>query len=282
MRTTRRPQGPAPRRSTLLAGGFTAGALLLTACGTPAADLDDDLATAAAPAATFTYTGAVQQYTVPDGVTGLTVTASGGSGGTSDTAGPNRAPAAQVTGTLAVQPGQLVLVSVGQQGAESGSHDSDPKGGWGGLGANGGDGNAAADSLRTGAAGGGATTVQLVAVDGSGPVTVLVAGGGGGDGGPSGDQFGYGPGGSAGCTGPDDDPWWAGSNGRNGSALLGGTGGAAGAQPGMAGARGGGGSGLGGNGGGGGGGVNGGGAGTGPAGRPAVVGAAPAARPRPP
>ena len=267
MRTTRPADVPARdrarQRSTLLVGSVTAGALLLTACGTPAADLDDDLATAAAPTATFAYTGAVQQYTVPEGTTSLTVTASGGSGGTTETAGPSRSTGAQVTGTLAVQPGQVLLVSVGQQGEKASSHDTDPKGGWGGLGATGGPGNAASDSLRTGAAGGGATTIQLVEGEGVTPVTVLVAGGGGGDGGPSGDQFGYGGGGDAGCTGLDDAPWWAGTNGQDGSTIMGGKGGVAGAEPGMAGARGGGGSGLGGNGGGGGGGVNGGGAGTG-------------------
>jgi hypothetical protein len=43
--------------------------------------------------------------------------------------------AGQVTGNLAVQPGQLLLISVGQGGANAGSSEHDPQGGWGGLGA---------------------------------------------------------------------------------------------------------------------------------------------------
>ena len=70
-------------------------------------------------------------------------------------------------------------------GASAGKSDHDPAGGWGGLGASGGNGNAAKDYLRTSAAGGGATTVQLADSDGSNATTVAVAAGSGGDAGPA-------------------------------------------------------------------------------------------------
>ena len=200
-----------------------------------------------------TYTGGVQSLVVPAGVDQVNITAIGGDG-SGDYAWPDDQAGgygAEVSGTLSVQPGQRLLVSVGGQGEQGGTGSSDPRGGWGGLGDNGGNGNGASDHLRTSGAGGGATTVQVENADGSDLTTVIVSAGGGGGGGASGDPGGVGNGGSAGDS-------WSGASGTGGSAVWGGSGGKAAAQPGGSGARGSGGSGLGGNGGGGGGGVNGG------------------------
>src|ERR1700742_1060063 len=64
---------------------------------------------------TCTYTGAVQTVVVPAGVDQVTVTAIGGDGGTDSYPPQNEYPGwgAKVTGTLAVQPGQELLISVG-------------------------------------------------------------------------------------------------------------------------------------------------------------------------
>lgn len=257
------------RRHTPRTGATALIGIALTAvlagCSTQPDALADDVDSTPTAAVTLTYTGGVQQYLVPQGVTAVQVAATGGAGGTSRILGNVAQPGATVTGTVAVTPGQVLLVSVGQVGGGAGGSDTDPKGGWGGLGANGGNGNAASDTLRTGGAGGGATTVQLADSGGGNATTILVAGGAGGDGGPSGNPLSGGSGGPAGCTNsgdPNHSQSWTGGDGGN----AGGKGGKAGAQPIMAGARGEGGSGLGGNGGGGGGGVNGGGPGTGASG----------------
>lgn len=271
-RTTQTTPPRTIRPAAAVIAGLTLSAVVLAGCAGQASALGDDLSSVTdATPVTFSYTGTVQQYTVPDGVASLTIVGIGGSGGTSRTVNANVAAAAKVSGSLAVQPGQQLLVSVGQSGGSASSHDTDPPGGWGGLGANGGNGNAASDTLRTGGAGGGATTIQLADADGTNPQTVLVAGGGGGAGGPSGDSVEIGSGGGAGCTG-GSTPWWPGSNGQDGSQILGGKGGTAGGESGMAGGRGQGGSGLGGNGGGGGGGVNGGSPGSGASGTSAAGG----------
>lgn len=90
---------------------------------------------------------------------------------------------AVVTGTIAVTPGQRVGNSVGGVGQEGESTSSDPRGGWGGMGLTGGNGNGAKDHLRTSGAGGGARTIQLANSDGSNDQSLIVAAGGGGDGG---------------------------------------------------------------------------------------------------
>lgn len=136
-----------------------------------------------------TYTGDVQPLVVPTGVDQVTIVATGGDG-SGDYAWPDDQAGgygAVVTGTLSVQPGQRLLVSVGGQGEQGGTTSSDPRSGWGGLGDNGGNGNGASDHVRTSGAGGGASTVQLENADGSDLTTVLVSAGGGGGGGASGD-----------------------------------------------------------------------------------------------
>jgi hypothetical protein len=237
----------------------TVGAASLAACA-GSNDVAQQVDGSDSGPVTMSYTGRVQSYDIPADVNLVNITASGGGGGGAHIV-TTQAAGALIDGNLKVHSGQALLVSVGQAGAGAGDTDDDPQGGWGGLGARGGNGNAAEDYLRTSGAGGGASTIQLTNLDGSDPQTVLIAGGGGGTAGPSGDAIVGGSGGSGGCR--DNSPSWTGSDGSGGSSLHGGKGGAAGALPNMAGARGKGGSGLGGNPGGSGGGLQAGKPGTG-------------------
>lgn len=102
----------------------------------------------------FSCTGAVQTWLVPDGVTSITLDASGAAGGTSALPGGK---GARVAGTYPVTPGQTLYILVGQKGV---------------------DGNAA---TFIGAGGGGATAVFMGSLSLSGTL-LLVAGGGGGAG----------------------------------------------------------------------------------------------------
>ncbi len=64
----------------------------------------------------LTFTGAVEQYVIPDDVFEITIEARGAAGG-GGIAGPGGS-GAQITGTFAVTPGQILNVVVGQQGGE--------------------------------------------------------------------------------------------------------------------------------------------------------------------
>lgn len=115
---------------------------------------------------TFDYTGAIQTYTVPDGVTSILIEAWGAQGGSSVGFDGNSAAGGLggfSTGELAVVPGQILTIYVGGEG--------DP------LGPGGFNGGGQAGTLY-GAGGGGASDVRVV------PNTFvdrqLVAGGGGG------------------------------------------------------------------------------------------------------
>lgn len=230
----------------------------LTVQGGSAAGRVDDRIGGAPWSESYQYNGAVQYVNVPPDTDQMTIVATGGDGGAIGESGDAGAQGsgAVVTGTISVAPGQKVAISVGGMGQAGGTTSSDPHGGWGGLGLNGGNGNGAKDHLRTSGAGGGATTVQLANADGSDQQTIVIASGGGGDGAPSGDPAAIGQGGNGGQA-------WGGQNGEDGSDPLGGSAGKAATVTTGIGARGVGGSGLGGNGGGGGGGVAGGGGGGG-------------------
>ena len=70
-----------------------------------------------AQATSFTFTGSEQTYTVPAGVTNVTITAIGGAGGTpASGAGLPGGRGATVTGIVAVSPGQVLYVHVGGTG----------------------------------------------------------------------------------------------------------------------------------------------------------------------
>jgi len=119
---------------------------------------------------TFTETGSVQTWTVPAGVTGISVDVSGGSGGanTTPTAGGS---GGRVTATLAVTPGQVLTINVGGAGGTASA------------GYNGG-----GTSSGEGGGGGGASDILI------GSTPLIVAGGGGGSGGGTGGAGGAGGG----------------------------------------------------------------------------------------
>jgi hypothetical protein len=146
----------------------------------------------------FTATGALQSYRVPAGVCGVTVTATGGSGGDSTGIAASGGLGATVVGHLDLPAGTILQVLVGESGAAAFSAGSNSPGGDGGFGGGGGGG-----SVGSGG-GGGASAV----FDAAGP---LVAAGAGGGGGAS-----Y-NGGNAGVLGSDGAP------GDNADLLSGGT-----------------------------------------------------------
>ena len=147
----------------------------------------------------FSYTGGVQTFVVPTGVTTLTVVANGAQGGRGggNTAG-GRGRGGRVTATLTVTPGQSLSLYVGGLPFNGG--------GAGGVGST---------SDRNGGAGGGATDIRI---GGTALANrVLVAGGGGGGGSCQGPGPVGGRGGDGGGTG---------GNGSDGTGLggAGGTG----------------------------------------------------------
>ena len=78
---------------------------------------------------TFSYTGAVQTYTVPAGVTSLTISASGAQGGGNTGGGLG----ALMSGDFTVTPGETINIVVGQQGQlQIGGQSQNSSGGGGG------------------------------------------------------------------------------------------------------------------------------------------------------
>ena len=177
--------------------------------------------------ASFAYTGSPQTYTVPAGVTSLSVDLAGGSGGNSY---ENGGRGGLVQATLAVVPGQVLTIYVGQAG----------QGGAGGY-------NGGGSDDEYGGGGGGASDVRTGAAGLADRVLVAGGGGGGGVGGAGGDG-----GGISGQNGYGDSYFMSGG-GDGGTASAGGDGGVYNGDAGMDGAAGsGGGSYYGGGGGGGG------------------------------
>lgn len=128
------------------------------------------------PTANFSYTGATQTYTVPDGCTQITVSVAGAQGGAGGPA-PNLPGGAggSVQATLAVTSGDAITVYVGGEGATSATN-AGAAGGWGwSVGGAGGTGSSAADPGMGGGGGGGASAL----VDSAGAVLTVGAGGGG-------------------------------------------------------------------------------------------------------
>jgi titin len=135
---------------------------------------------------TFNYTGSTQTFTVPDGVTSLTVTLTGGQGGRgggdsqgSPTPGGYRGV---VTGTIDVTPGQVLTVAVGGGGGTGTSSQGSAPGGSAGqnplAGYDGAVGGVAGPAGSSGG-GGGSGAATVLRVDG----VDIVAGGAGGNGG---------------------------------------------------------------------------------------------------
>lgn len=129
---------------------------------------------------TFPYTGAIQQFVVPNRVTAIQVNAVGAKGGTG-AGGQTGGAGANITSTLNVTPGQVLYVVVGGFPGTSAT----PAYGFAGAG------GVANNSTANGAAGGGLSGV-FTSSSPSNTNALIVAGGGGG---------GAGNGGTTGYTG---------------------------------------------------------------------------------
>lgn len=124
---------------------------------------------------TFNYTGAAQTWTVPAGVTSVTITALGaGGGGGSGAEGGNGGWA---SGTRAVTPGQVLNVYVGRGGRYGHATSSTISGGWNGGGASA-IGTLTYAQMGYVGSGGGASDVRIGGTAYGN--RVIVAGGGGG------------------------------------------------------------------------------------------------------
>jgi len=151
---------------------------------------------------TFNYSGSVSNWTIPSGITTLTIVTSGAAGGPSSTGGVIGGNGATITGTISVTPGDVLGIAVGGQGGDGGF---DGGGGGGGsfvwdnntsvlLQASGGGGGAGYISGNPGAPGSLTTTPTVPGVGTCGAGGIGELGGAGGTG--------YGPGsGGAGFLG---------------------------------------------------------------------------------
>ncbi|MER7959376.1 PxKF domain-containing protein [Streptomyces sp. NPDC096030] len=157
-------------------------------------------ASAAPGSQTFSFTGAVQQFTVPAGVTSIHIEADGAQGG-GDTGGAG----ARVEADLTVAPGQVLDIYAGGEGGAN-------AGGFNGGGSK---------TLGGGYGGGGASDVRTA---GGGLDDRLLAAGGGSSGGLASD----GEGGAAGSDGADGAAQGAVSGGQGGEAGTASQGGAGG------------------------------------------------------
>jgi hypothetical protein len=196
----------------------------------------------------YDYTGSEQTFTVPAGVTSIDVVATGAAGGSGSTptsggTGGSGGEGEQVSGTLAVIPGNTLYVEVGGVGADG----TTSAGGTGGF-------NGGADGAGTshtgGGGGGGASDVRTIISSGGGSLAsrLIVAGGGGGGGG-GGDCSGSsgGAGGTSAATAGDggncspgvEHGGTGGAVGTDSAGGAGGTGGADGTGTGTVGADGG-------------------------------------------
>ncbi|MFJ8162348.1 Ig-like domain-containing protein [Streptomyces sp. NPDC096136] len=160
---------------------------------------------------TYDYTGAAQTFTVPSGVTQVSVDARGASGGAAagdPNPGGGGGAGAEVVGTLIVTPGQTLQINVGGAGG-AGTEGAPGSGGFNGGGTGG-----SSDSVY-GGGGGGSSDVRSGALD---LASRLVTAGGGGGGGAT-DELAGGSGGAGGPSGA------TGANGTGGANTTGGRGG---------------------------------------------------------
>ena len=141
------------------------GSLAIAAAGLAALE-----APAQAVTQTYGYTGGPQIYVVPDAVTSVTVSLQGAQGG-SPASGGTGGKGATVTATIAVNPGEVLMLMVGGNGSSNG--------GWNGGGRGAGTGGGATDIRRPAfsTSTSCAYTLTCVAAD-----RIVVAGGGGGGG----------------------------------------------------------------------------------------------------
>ncbi|MBK7558913.1 MAG: proprotein convertase P-domain-containing protein [Chitinophagaceae bacterium] len=162
----------------------------------------------------FSYTGAVQTFVVPAGVTSINVKAWGAQGNSNAQSTAIGGLGGYAEGTLAVTPGQTLYINAGGGGITSVS------GGFNGGGAAGA--NAGCAQAR-GGGGGGATDVR-VGANTLGARAIVAAGGGGGGGNRlAGCGRGTGGGGGGGLWGGGGGAGWPGVPGSQGPVPTGGT-----------------------------------------------------------
>lgn len=126
-----------------------------------------------AQTSTFNYTGSVQTWTVPVGVSSIAIDIKGASGGTSTYYSPGGC-GGEVQCTLAVTPGQVLNIFVGGIGGD-GSYYGAGAGGYNGGG------NGGLSFFSGGAGGGGATDIRIGGVGLANRVASAGGGAGGGD-----------------------------------------------------------------------------------------------------
>ena len=172
-------------------------------------------ASAATNTSTFGSTGGEQTFTVPDGVTQISVYAVGAPGGSSE--GVSGGLGAQVSTDLSVTPGETLYVEVGAAGGHAGNLNG--SGGGGGFNGGGVGGAGTAAWSNGGGGGGGASDIRTTPLTQNDLASrLVVAGGGGADafdctGGDPGAGGGNGIGGSG---GPSDEQGYVDSNGSEG------------------------------------------------------------------
>ena len=191
---------------TSLGAAVAAAVLVLTplpASVSAATPTHESYTTAESPA------GIAVEWTVPEGVTSVTVIASGGNGGTSKAERPG-GRGATLTVQLPVEPGQVLLFTLGADGSADGVGGTGYAPGGQGINAGGGGGSTAV--LVDG-------VVAIVAGGGGGSATSNSDGGGGAAGTPDGQPGSRrgGAGGTAGTGGIGVAPW----GGPGGSSYIG-------------------------------------------------------------
>ncbi|MDB2617721.1 autotransporter outer membrane beta-barrel domain-containing protein [Candidatus Pelagibacter bacterium] len=174
---------------------------------------------------TFSYTGAQQSWTVPSGVTSITVDAYGAGGG--DSSGNSGGNGARVQTTLTVTPGDILYIYVGETGWDA-ANGSTPSTSFNG----GGKGGQSNIGTRSGGSGGGQTDIRTSTS--TSDIIMVAAGGGGasaaGNGGSGGQTGSDGVGSSKGLgasqsSGGTKGTGNTGRDSSDGSAFTGGTGG---------------------------------------------------------
>gem|GEM_PF-651062 len=120
----------------------------------------------------FSYTGGVQTWTVPVGVTYVDIQAWGASGGAGGSSSNPGGQGGYATGRLNVTAGQVLQIYVGGQGDSFNGSDVALSGGYNGGGSGGYD---TSLGVQNGGSGGGATDVRI-----SGTKMIVAGGGGGG------------------------------------------------------------------------------------------------------
>ena len=152
----------------------------------------------------FNYTGGMQTFTVPAGITSVTIEAWGAEGGVSGSPSSGGLGGYAI-GTLAVSAGSTLYLYVGGQGQSGGTTDQNNAGGWNGGGYGGYDNSG---QVQNGGGGGGASDIRyggqalgnrvIVAAGGGGSANSAAGGNGGGTSGLAGATNNQGIGGGGG------------------------------------------------------------------------------------